>query len=67
METIRDKLGGNAAATPEERAKRQQQLVLPNIGSLVISTIMVVIGAQVFTINITKTFFDALWDDFQKN
>ena len=45
METIRDKLGGSES--PEDRAKRQQRLILPNIGSLIISIVMVVIGTQV--------------------
>jgi hypothetical protein len=54
MDTIRGKLGGNAT-TPEERAKRQKQLVLPNILSLVLSTVMVVIGTQVITNNDPRT------------
>ncbi len=48
MHTIRDKIG-DYELTPEERSRRQQKLVLLNICLIVISTVMVVIGAQVIT------------------
>ena len=49
MENIRDKLGGSES--PEDRAKRQQRLVLPNVVSLGVSIVMVVIGIQVSRIS----------------
>jgi len=45
MDSIRERMG--ATESPEERAKRQKQLVLPNILSLSLSIAMVVIGYQV--------------------
>jgi hypothetical protein len=45
MDAIRDRMG--TTENPEERAKRQKQLVLPNILSLSLSIAMVVIGYQV--------------------
>jgi hypothetical protein len=63
MEAIRSKLGGNAAS-PEERAKHQQQLVLPNIGSILISTVMVVIGAQVINNRVCHGFRLTELDDY---
>ena len=45
MDAVRERMG--ATESPEERAKRQKQLVLPNILSLSLSIAMVVIGYQV--------------------
>jgi hypothetical protein len=45
MDSIREKIG--MTENPEERAKRQKQLVLPNILSLSLSVTMVIIGYQV--------------------
>ena len=45
MESIREKLG--ASESPEDREKKQKQMVLPNILSLALSIAMVIIGYQV--------------------
>jgi hypothetical protein len=45
MDSLKDKLGGSES--PEERKARKRKLLPLNVGSLVISIVMVVIGAQV--------------------
>jgi hypothetical protein len=45
MDGLRQKLA--VSESPEDREKRQKQLILPNILSLSISVAMVIIGYQV--------------------
>ena len=45
MDSLKDKLGGSES--PEERNSRKKKLLPLNVSSLVISIVMVVIGAQV--------------------
>ena len=55
MDTLREKLG--ASESPEDREKKQKQMILPNILSLSLSIAMVVIGFQVnrgFILHVVK-------------